>query len=204
MAVGGGHRAQFVQGADLLVELLPVADHRVGGERVVQRAEFGLLGLDEAVHPVQGDAAVVADDAASAVGVGQAGDHTRAAGGPDLRGVGVEDAVVVGLPVFGEDLLHLRVELVAVGGQAVLHHPQPALGHDRPLERRVGLQPHDQLAVAVDVAGGVRGDRRGRGGVDVVDAPPPLLGKHPGDPVPHGLGPGVGPARNPSSPVYGV
>ena len=78
------------------------------------------------------------------------------AGGEDLRRVGVEDAVVVGLAVLGEDLPDERVELVAVRLQPGLDHPQAAGRHDRAPQRRVGLQPDDQLVVAVDVAGRVR------------------------------------------------
>ena len=73
------------------------------------------LVCDEPVDAVQGDAAVVADDAPAAVGVGQPGDDVRAAAGEDLGGVGVEDAVVVRLAVLGEDLFDRRVGFVAVG-----------------------------------------------------------------------------------------
>ena len=73
-------------------------------------------------HAVERDAAVVADDPAAAVGVGQAGQDVRAAAAPDVGGVGVEDAVVVGLAVLRERLDHVRVGLVAVGLQSVDHH----------------------------------------------------------------------------------
>jgi hypothetical protein len=127
---------------------------------------------------VQGDAPVVADDAPAPVRVRQAGDDVRAAGGHDLGGVRVEDSVVVGLAVLREDPLQLGVDRVAVGLEAVLDHPPAAVGHDRPLERRVGLQADDELLLAVDVARGVRGDRRRGAGVHVVDALLPLLREH--------------------------
>ena len=154
--------------------------------RAAFSAFFAATSRSDAVqrHP-----AVVADDPAAAVRVGQAGDDVRAAGGQDVGRVGVEHAVVVGLAVPGEDLPDGRVQGVAVGGEARLHHPQAAVGHDRAAQRRVGLQPGDQLVIAVDVARGVAGDR-GRGvRVGVVDAARPLLGEHPGQPRPQRAGP---------------
>jgi hypothetical protein len=79
------------------------------------------LRPDEPVDAVEGDAAVVADDASAAVGVRQAGDDAGAARRlADLGSVGVEDAVVVGLAVLGEDLVDGGVGLVAVGLQCPL------------------------------------------------------------------------------------
>ena len=54
-----------------------------------------LLGLDQPVDAVERDAAIVADDAAAAVGVGQTGDDAGLAALHDLGRIGVEHAVVV-------------------------------------------------------------------------------------------------------------
>ena len=70
------------------------------------------------VDAVERDAPVVADDAAAAVGVGQAGQDVRAAASPDVGGVGVEDGVVVRLAVLRERLDDVRIGLVAVGLRA--------------------------------------------------------------------------------------
>ena len=43
---------------------------------------------------------------------------------------------------------------------------RPPNGNDRPLERLVGLQADDHLVVAIDIAGGVREQGRGRLRVD--------------------------------------
>ena len=187
-AVGGGHLGELAQRADLLGEFLAVADDLGGGRAGVQGRLLGPLGGDEPVDAVQRHPAVVADDPAAAVRVGQAGDDVGAAGGEDLGRVGVEHAVVVGLAVPGEDLPDGRVQGVAVGGEARLHHPQAAVGHDRAAQRRVGLQPDDQLVLPVDVAGGVAGDRGGGVSVDVVDAARPLVGEHRGQPRPQRAG----------------
>ncbi len=177
------------QRADLLVELLPVPDYRLGGQPVVQGGQLGPLGLGQPVDAVERDAAVVTDDPAPAVGVRQAGHDVAGARGADRRGVGVEHALVVRLAVLGEDLGDPGVDLVAVGLQAALDHAPAAVGHDRALEGRVGLQADDQLGdVGGDPARRMRGDRAGGVHVDVEDAalalddhqvghePPQLLG----------------------------
>ena len=90
-------------------------------------ARSRLLGLDQAVDAVERDAAVVADDAAAAIGVGQAGDDAGPAAAHDLRRIGVEDAVIVRLAVLGEGLVHLRIGLEAGRLQAGLDHAQAAV-----------------------------------------------------------------------------
>ena len=170
VAVGGGHLLELAQGADLLGVLLAVADHGIAGQRQVQLGALVLLGGDQPVHPVEGDAAVVADDPAAAVGVGQAGDDVRPARGLDPLRVDVEHTVVVRLAVGREDLLDGRVDLVAVGLERALDHAPAPVGDHGPLERGVGLQADDQLVVLVDVAGCVRRDRARDVRVDVVDA----------------------------------
>ena len=92
----------------------------------------------------------------------------------DVGGVGVEHRLVVRLAVLGERLDDVRVGLVAVGLERVEHHAEAAVGHDRALQRRVGLQADDDLVVLVDVAGRVRGDRA-RNLRDVEHALLPLL-----------------------------
>lgn len=179
------HPGQLVQRPDLLGEFLAVADDVRAGGPGVQQGALGTLGRHEPVGAVERDAPVVADDAAAAVGVRQSGDDARLAGGAHGGGVGVEHAVVVGLAVGAEDLGDEGVGFVAVRLQAVLHHAHAAVGHDRPLERGVGLQADDQFAVPVDVPGGVRGDRGGRRGVHVEDAPAALLGEQRADLLPH-------------------
>ena len=64
--------------------------------------------LDQPRDAVERHAAVVADDAAAAVGVGQSGQDVRAAAGLHVGGVGVEDAFVVRLAVLGECLDDMR------------------------------------------------------------------------------------------------
>ncbi len=168
---------QLLEGLDLLVMLLaeadPVLDLRFGEVVAVRHGVLvALLELDQRVHAVQGDAAVVADDAATAVGVRQAGEDLVVARHLDLLGVDAEDAVVVGLAVLGEDLLDLRIRLLAGLLDGLLDHAPAAVRHHGALAGDVGLQADDHVVDVrgIDVAGRERVDA-GRGvGVDVVDA----------------------------------
>ena len=146
VAVARRHLLQLLERPDLLGQLLAQADHVLGRMAVVQLRLLALLVGDEEVDAVERDPAVVADDAAAAVGIRQAGDDARRPRLPDVRRVGVEDAVVVRLAVLGEDLADALVRLVAVGLEARRDHAPAAERHDRALERRVGLQADDELA----------------------------------------------------------
>ncbi len=92
-AVGLGHHLHALQGADLLLHLLA---RRMTSSVIVPSPQLakssGLLVLDQVVDAVQGNAAVVADDAAAAIGIGQAGDDVAVAASPHLGGVGIEHA----------------------------------------------------------------------------------------------------------------
>jgi len=62
------------------------------------------------------------------------------------------------LPVLREDLDERRVRLVAIRLETGLDHAPSAKWHDRALERRLGLQTDDDLAILVDVPRTVRED----------------------------------------------
>ena len=159
-AVGLGHLLHALQGVDLPGDLLPQADDVIGHGAVAAVGEVLLLELDQCIDAVQGHAAVVAHDAAAAVGVGQAGDDVGVAGGLHLGCVGVEHGLVVGAGVVGKDLVQLLAGLVAVGGAGLLGHLDAAVGHESTLEGLVGLQAHDLLQILqvfVNVAGAVSG-----------------------------------------------
>ena len=84
--------------------------------------------LDQPVDAIKRDPAIIADDAAAPIGVGQAGQDMRAAAAADVVGIGVEHAVIVGLAILGEDLDDLRVGLVAEGLQRVRTIRKPPFG----------------------------------------------------------------------------
>lgn len=78
----------------------------------------------------------------------------------DLLGVDVEDAVVVGFTVVGEDVAHLFVDIHAVFPAGARNDIDAAEGLDGALEELVGLEPDDEFVLAVDVSGLVGSDRR--------------------------------------------
>ena len=156
IAVHLGHGFHVLQGLDLVVQLLRRPDGGGAHHAVPQGDLVGLLLLDKPVDAVQGHPAVVADDAPPAVGVGQAGDEPHMAGGLDLRGVGGEHAVVVGLVVF-ELLLNFGGDFIAIGFAGGAHHAHAAKGVAGPLQGLVGLQAHDDVFLLVQVAGAKAG-----------------------------------------------
>ncbi len=167
--VGRRHCDHILEGLDLVGELFRAADLLLGGRHFAERVLVLLLLLDQTVHAVQRRAAVVADDAAAAVSVRQTGQQADMACLTDVLGVRREYAVVVGLVIL-ELLLDLRGDLIAVLLAGVAHHAHAAERVARTLERLVGLETDDDLAVLVEVAGAERGDGDDGFGVDVADA----------------------------------
>ena len=158
-AVGGSHLLHALEGRDLHGDLLALADDLLGHGAVTAVGKVILLGLDEVVDAVQCHTAVVADNAAAAVGVGQTGDDMAVAGLLHLGGVGIKHSLIVGAGVVGKDLVQLGAGLVAVGGAGLLCHLDAAVGHEGALEGLIRLQTDDLLQILqrfVDVAGAVR------------------------------------------------
>src|SRR5215470_16555631 len=121
--------------------------------------EFGFVVpplIDKKVDTVERHAPVVTDNAAPTISVWQTGNEVRVTTLHDLRCISVEHAIVVRLSIFSEDLGDFRIGLDAVSFQTRLNNAPAAEGHDRALQRRIGLQAHDDLVIAVDVAGFVR------------------------------------------------
>ncbi len=118
---------------------------------------LGLLVLDQVVDAVQGHTAIVADDAAAAVGIGQAGDDVSRAASTHLGGVDIEDASVVGLALEGVALDNVLIDLIAVLAGSLASDADTAVDVQRALKRLVGLEADDGLLLAVgviDVASG--------------------------------------------------
>ena len=101
-AVEFRHRGEVFQRAHLLRQLFARPDHVVARPHVIDLRPLGPLGLKQPVHAVKGDAPVVADDAAAAIGIGKAGDDAGLPALHDLGRIGVEHPVIVALAVFRE------------------------------------------------------------------------------------------------------
>ena len=151
-AVALGHQGHLLQSADLHLHFFPQADTLVC-HSAVQSVQILFLLFNQKISAVQGDAAVVAHDAATAVGVGQTGEQAHGAGHPGAVGIGVEHAVVVGLAVGSEMLFNFGVQRVAVLLQSGFGHAHTAVQVYDALQRSVGLQADDHLVVSVNIAG---------------------------------------------------
>jgi len=64
----------------------------------------------------------------------------------------------VRFPVGAVDEIHGRIQVEAVGLEAVLDHPDAAVGHDGALEGLVRLKADDDFLVPVDIARSVGRD----------------------------------------------
>ena len=67
------HRCEVFERAELLSQLLAQADHIVGRPHVIDLRALGFLGFVKLVRAAECNAAMVADNAAAAVGIGQTG-----------------------------------------------------------------------------------------------------------------------------------
>ena len=151
-AVALGHQGHFLQGTDLHLHFFPQTDTLVG-HGTVQSVQILFLLFNQKISAVQGDAAVVTHDAATAVSVGQTGEQAHGTGHPGAMGIGVEHTVVVGLAVGSEMLFNFRVQLVAVLLQSGFGHAHTAVQVYDALQGSVGLQADDHLIVPVNIAG---------------------------------------------------
>ena len=168
-AVNTRHGFQLFKGTDLLGKLLAVTDHicqhNAGGGRLLE-----LLVLDQAVNAIQGNTAIVADDTAAAIGIGQTGDDMTVAAGTHLGGVGIKYAGIVGLAMDGEELLDFGIEMIAVILAGLLCHTDPAVGHQGTLEGLIGLEADDGLLLLIQITGAVAENGGNDLGIHIQDA----------------------------------
>ena len=165
-----GHLAQFFQRHQLTRQFFAQADGFFLDDVETKLMLLGLLVCDQEVQTVEGDTAVVADDAAAAIGIGQTGDDAGTAGTQHVFGVGVEHALIVCAAVFAEHTLNFRIDLVAVFFERLGGHADAAKRHHRPLQRLVGLQTDNLFAFLINIAGRMRGDIADDVGIGIDDA----------------------------------
>ena len=151
-AVALGHQGHFLQGTDLHLHFFPQTDTLVG-HGTVQSVQILFLLFNQKISAVQGDAAVVTHDAATAVSVGQTGEQAHGTGHPGAVGIGIEHTVIVGLAVGSEMSFDFGVQLVAVLLQSGFGHAHTAVQVYDALQGSVGLQADDHLIVPVNIAG---------------------------------------------------
>ena len=157
-AIAGGHLLQFVEGTNLFAEFFSVTNAFIRGHGRIEAELLFLLVLNEARYSVERYAAVVPDDAASPVGIRKSRQNVRASAASHIVGVCVEDGVIVSLPVLRERFYHRGIGFVSISLERVDDHPKTTVGHDCPLEWRLGLKSNDHFVTPIDIARIVGGD----------------------------------------------
>lgn len=133
----------------------------------LQRLELGEFIFHQIVDTVQGNATVIADDAATAVSVGQTGQHARFTTAQDIGGVNIENALVMGFTVVGEDFLQARIQLAVICFAGAFHHFDAAERNDGAFKRCIGLQADDLFQFFIDIAGVMGGNGGGDIGIKI-------------------------------------
>ncbi len=168
-AIGGGHLFHALEGPDLLRELFAEADDVIGHRAIAAVGFVFFFPSNELVNAIKGNAAIVTDDPAAAIGIGKTGEDLVVTAFHHLRGVSVEDAVVVGFLIKMEGFVDFRINGVAIGGASGLGHLDAAIRHESPLQRLIGLKADDFLEVLVQIARTISGERRDDGGFHIED-----------------------------------
>ena len=114
-AIAGAHALKLLERINLVSNLLAAAYNLLGKLLDVDALVEALFLFDEVGRTVEGNAAVVTDDAAAAVSIGQARDDVRMACSLDIIVIGSKDTLIVRLAILGVDGLCPGVELITIG-----------------------------------------------------------------------------------------
>ena len=109
------------------------------------------------------------DDASATVCVGQTCDDMSMASSLDVVVVGREHALVVSLAIFCKDSLCHWVKLVTIRLESLLNHTNATLGENTTLQRSVGLQTNNHLAVLINISSPIGVDALRQLGLSVVN-----------------------------------
>ena len=123
--VNSRHLFQLFQRFDLFRDFLSVA-YEFGGHFAVHRLFIRFLFRDQIIHAVQRHSAIIAYDSASAVRIGKPRKNMRFSRRAHFGRVCVVNAVVMRFSVLRENLLHLRIEMIAVHFQRFFRHTDSA------------------------------------------------------------------------------
>ena len=156
VTVFGGHLFDLSQSAVLFSDLFAQLDGHFQIFAVfqffLQRFELVQLVGHQEVDTVQRHAAVVANDAATTIGVGQASQHAGFTAVQDIFGVDVKHALVMRFAVFGENFFQLWIQFAAVNLARTLDHLDAAKRDNRAFQWCIGLQADDRFQRFIDIA----------------------------------------------------
>ena len=133
----------------------------------LQRVELGEFVFHQEVDTVQRNATIVTDDTTTAVSIRQTGQYAGFTAAQDVRGIYVENALVVSFTVLGEDFFQHRVQFAIVRFAGTFNHFDTAERDNRTFQRGFSLQTNDFLERFLDVARVVRSDGGCEGSVEI-------------------------------------
>jgi len=81
----------------------------------------------------------------------------------------------MGYPVFGEDFFDLGIQLLTLLTAGIVSHSDPAKGINCPFKGFIGLQPHNNLQIPINITGWEGSDRLDCIGIYFIDTTPFVL-----------------------------
>jgi hypothetical protein len=132
----------------------------------VDASEVFLLPSDETISPIESQTAVVTDDTATRIVVRQPREEAVATEGADLVGIYIEDTIIVGLAVVGEDIGNARVNFETILMDCLLDDLVPTEGLHSTTKDLVSLQTDDDFVILINIAWSESRDTRNRAGID--------------------------------------
>jgi hypothetical protein len=132
----------------------------------VDASEVFLLPSDETISPIESQTTVVTDDTATRIVVRQPREEAVATEGADLVGIYIEDTIIVGLAVVGEDIGNARVNFETILMDCLLDDLVPTEGLHGTTKDLVSLQTDDDFVILINIAWSESRDTRNRAGID--------------------------------------
>jgi len=132
----------------------------------VDASEVFLLPSDETISPIESQTAVVTDDTATSIVVRQPREEAVTTEGADLVGIYIEDTIIVGLAVVGEDIGNAGVHFETILMDGLLDDLVPTEGLHGTTKDLVSLQTNDNFVILINIAWSERRDTRNRAGID--------------------------------------
>ena len=136
--INGAQLLKLFKGTYLLRELLTMADNlfRHGGRSTVL---LSILVCNQTIHTIQCNATIIANNAATAICVGQARNNVTVTTSAHLRRIGIKYTSVMRLTIVGIDVYDLRVYVVTILLTSSNGHTNTTVDHKRTLEGLIGL-----------------------------------------------------------------
>ena len=145
------HGLNFFQCAHLLAELFPDTDQLIG-HRTVGHLNILLFLLDQIIDAVERNSPVIADDPASSIGIGKAGQKAVMSCNLGSIGISIEHTFIVGFTEFMKTPFDFRIHFISVLLQGGFSHTDTAVEVDHAFERSICLKSYDHFVFLINVS----------------------------------------------------